>query len=29
MKNNDINGKHSRIDSSTSIKGDIVSEGDF
>jgi cytoskeletal protein CcmA (bactofilin family) len=29
MKNNDINGKHSRIESSTSIKGDIVSEGDF
>ena len=29
MKNNDINGKHSRIESSTIIKGDIVSEGDF
>ena len=29
MKNNDINGKHSRIENSTSIKGDIVSEGDF
>ena len=29
MKNNDINGKHCRIESSTSIKGDIVSEGDF
>ena len=29
MKNNDINGKHSRIESSTNIKGDIVSEGDF
>jgi cytoskeletal protein CcmA (bactofilin family) len=29
MKNNDINGKHSRIESSTSIKGDIISEGDF
>jgi len=29
MKQNDINGQYSRIESSTSIKGDIISEGDF
>ena len=29
MKNSDINGHYSRIESSTRVKGDIVSEGDF
>ena len=29
MKKSDINGHYSRIESSTSVKGDIVSEGDF
>ena len=29
MKNNEINGHYSRIASSTKVKGDIVSEGDF
>ena len=29
MKQNDINGQYSRIENSTSIKGDIISEGDF
>ncbi len=29
MKHNDINGQYSRIENSTNIKGDIVSEGDF
>ena len=29
MKNNEINGHYSRITSSTKVKGDIVSEGDF
>ncbi|MDC3238629.1 polymer-forming cytoskeletal protein [Flavobacteriaceae bacterium] len=29
MKNNDINGHYSRIENSTKVKGDIVSEGDF
>ena len=29
MKQNDINGQYSRIENSTNIKGDIISEGDF
>ena len=29
MKNNDINGNYSRIEQSTQVKGDIVSESDF
>ena len=29
MKNNDVNGQYSRIENSTLIKGDIVSEGDL
>jgi cytoskeletal protein CcmA (bactofilin family) len=29
MKNNEINGHYSRIEKSTIVKGDIVSEGDF
>ena len=29
MKNNDVNGQYSRIENSTNIKGDIISEGDF
>lgn len=29
MKNNEINGHYSRIEKSTMVKGDIVSEGDF
>lgn len=29
MKNNEINGHYSRIEKSTRVKGDIVSEGDF
>ena len=29
MKNNEINGNYSRIEKSTIVKGDIVSEGDF
>jgi cytoskeletal protein CcmA (bactofilin family) len=29
MKNNEINGHYSRLEKSTSVKGDIVSEGDF
>ena len=29
MKNNDFNGHYSRIESSTKVKGEIVSEGDF
>ena len=29
MKNNEINGHYSRIEKSTTVKGDIVSEGDF
>ena len=29
MKNSDVNGQHSCIQNSTSIKGDIISEGDF
>ncbi|MEK9604257.1 MAG: polymer-forming cytoskeletal protein [Flavobacteriaceae bacterium] len=29
MKNNEINGHYSRIEKSTNVKGDIVSEGDF
>ena len=29
MKHSDINGQYSRIENSTTIKGDIISEGDF
>ena len=29
MKHNDINGQYSRLENSTTIKGDIISEGDF
>lgn len=29
MKNSDINGHYSRIESSTKVKGEILSEGDF
>jgi cytoskeletal protein CcmA (bactofilin family) len=29
MKKNDINGHYSRIESSTKVKGEIISEGDF
>ena len=29
MKNSEINGHYSRIESSTKVKGDIESEGDF
>tara|TARA_A100001011_G_scaffold202853_1_gene211251 strand:- start:1832 stop:2230 length:399 start_codon:yes stop_codon:yes gene_type:complete len=29
MKNSEINGHYSRIEGSTRVKGDIVSEGDF
>lgn len=29
MKNNEINGYYSRIESSTKVKGEILSEGDF
>ena len=29
MKNNEINGHYSRLEKSTSVNGDIVSEGDF
>ncbi|MGY8944438.1 MAG: bactofilin family protein [Flavobacteriales bacterium] len=29
MKNSDISGQHSRLENTTSVKGDIISEGDF
>ena len=29
MKNNEINGHYSRIESSTKVKGEILSDGDF
>ena len=29
MKNNDISGQYSRLENTTSVKGDIISEGDF
>ncbi len=29
MKNNEFNGQYSRIENSTTVKGDILSEGDF
>lgn len=29
MRQNDINGQYSRIENSTNIKGEIISEGDF
>ena len=29
MKNNEINGHYSRIENSTKVKGDILSDGDF
>ena len=29
MKNSEINSHYSRIEGSTRVKGDIVSEGDF
>ena len=29
MKNSDINGHYSRIEASTKVKGEILSEGDF
>ncbi len=29
MKNSDISGQYSRLENTTSVKGDIISEGDF
>jgi cytoskeletal protein CcmA (bactofilin family) len=29
MKNSDISGQHSRLENRTSVKGDIISDGDF
>ena len=29
MKNNEINGHYSRLESSTKVKGEIISDGDF